>query len=402
MIVRSRYNGDVELRFAGTLGSTQPPPPPGAQYGTTSVSLEGAAAIPALMAAATLVIESIASLPLPVYRGTGGGKSKAEETWQYALLHDLPNLEQSPFDFVHDLCVGLEWAGNAFARKVKGNGRVLELIPIDPARVSCYRDRAGTKRFDIWHAGGREAGLTSAEILHVRGRTLHPGATIGLSPIGLHRAALGVIVDQEQFVGRYFARDARPGLVLAFPGGVTREQAKEWQEHWEETYGGPENSGKVAVVGSGGKLEQIPVSLEDAQFASMRIHSVTEAARIFRVPVELLDGTVGPPSPNVIERFLKFGLLSRLKRIEMAFRADPDLFGLGPLYPEFLLAAFERADVKTRFEAYRTARQGGWISANEIRDKENYPPVAGGDEIQLTPVGGAPNPVNDHDAKEEE
>lgn len=396
MIVRSRYSGDVELRFAGELGSTSPPPPPGGGGAfPSSVSRDGAAGIPAVMAAASLVIETLASLPCPVFRGAGGSKSRAPDTWQYALLHDAPSLEQSPFDYFYDLGSGIEWAGNSFSRKVKAGGRVVELVPVEPDRVRCYRGPEGEKRFDIWHGVGRkEAGLTSADVLHVRGRTLYPGALVGLSPLSLHRAALGAMVDQEEFIGRYFQHDARPGLVLAFPGGVGRDQAKEWQEHWQSTYAGVENSGKVAVIGQGGRVEQIPVSLEDAQFAELRVHSVAEAARIFRVPVELLDATVGgSPSGNVLERFLKFSLMPRLKRIEAAIRADPDLFGSGGLYPEFLVDALERADVKTRYEAWKSARQGGWITPNEIRDAENRPAVEGGDDIQITPVGGAPNPV---------
>jgi hypothetical protein len=35
------------------------------------------------------------------------------------------------------------------------------------------------------------------------------------------------------------------------------------------------------------------------------------------------------------------------------------------------------------------ARQAGWLTANEIRALENYPPVDGGDVLQVTPVGGA-------------
>jgi phage portal protein BeeE len=51
-----------------------------------------------------------------------------------------------------------------------------------------------------------------------------------------------------------------------------------------------------------------------------------------------------------------------------------------------------RADIHARFAAYTSARQGGWMSANEIREMENLAPVDGGDTVQATPVGGAPNP----------
>jgi hypothetical protein len=92
---------------------------------------------------------------------------------------------------------------------------------------------------------------------------------------------------------------------------------------------------------------------------------------------------------------LKLFVMPRLKRIERAFAADEDLFWSSGLIGEFLTEGLERADVVTRYRAYKDARQGSWITANEIRRYENLPPAEGGDEIQVTPVGGAPNPGNE-------
>lgn len=81
----------------------------------------------------------------------------------------------------------------------------------------------------------------------------------------------------------------------------------------------------------------------------------------------------------------------------MALRADLDMFPREDLTPEWLVDGLLRADTATRYDAYIKARQAGWLSANEIRAFENLPPVEGGDEVQQTPVGGAPNdpPKND-------
>jgi len=111
------------------------------------------------------------------------------------------------------------------------------------------------------------------------------------------------------------------------------------------------------------------------------------------------NGTVNQSAAEDFERFLKLDLAPRLARIEQAFRADRDFFGIDTdQFPEFLADAVLRPDVKTRYEAYRLARQGGWLAPNEIRDRENLPPKEGGDEIQETPVGGAPNPQDDQGA----
>ena len=58
----------------------------------------------------------------------------------------------------------------------------------------------------------------------------------------------------------------------------------------------------------------------------------------------------------------------------------------------FDLTALLRGNFTTRAKSYREARQGGWLTANEIRRGEGYEDHPEGDQLQKTPVGGAPNP----------
>jgi phage portal protein BeeE len=90
-------------------------------------------------------------------------------------------------------------------------------------------------------------------------------------------------------------------------------------------------------------------------------------------------------------RFLQFGLAPWMARLEQGLSADADLFPVADMRVRFEPDGLLRADIKTRYEAYRLARQGGWITGNEIRCKEGLPEITGGDELQQTPVGGAPN-----------
>ena len=78
----------------------------------------------------------------------------------------------------------------------------------------------------------------------------------------------------------------------------------------------------------------------------------------------------------------------------MALKRDPDLFPTtSDLFPEFLTAAVLRPNLTVRMSAYVDAIQAGIYTSNEARALENLPPKEGGDELQKTPVGGAPNPA---------
>ena len=394
MILKTRA-GNVELRSEwGTEHLISRPWFSSVSAAGEVVSTDAALGLPAVLAAIRLVSETIGGLPCIVYSGQGSDRKRDESSWQWSLLHDQPNPEQSPFDFFSELASSIEATGNAFVQKAKSRRRVEALFVLNPWMVTVGRKKGTGEKVYRVTVDGKQREFGPDEILHIRGFA-PAGSDTGLSPITVCRNALGSALAQDRFHGRYYLNDARPGLVVKFPQGVTKVQADQWKDDWAADHGGAWNAHKPAVLGGGADITTIPISLEDAQFIEGQRFSVEQVARIFQVPSSLLGQVVGGGTPqssaDESERFLKYSLQPRLRRIELALRSDRDLFS-HDLYCEFLADAILRSDIQTRYEAYRAARQAGWLSPNEIRNFENMPPVDGGDDIQMTPVGGAPNP----------
>ena len=374
-------------------------PLPGANYATWSgmyLSDDQAAGLPAVGAAVRLISESIASLPCLVYEGNGPDRRKAVTSSQWELLHERPSMDCTPFELFSDISACIETRGNAFVQKVRDlRGRVVELIVIDPDAVRVYRSaETREKKFDIQAGQTQYEGLTSTDILHVRGMTLRGGIR-GISPIELHRNSIAMSYAVQEYVGRYFQNDAAPGLVIKIPGTLSNQQARQILEVFSANHSGLGNAHKPGILAGGADLEQVRVNLSDTTAIDAQKFGVREVARMFAVPASLIGADEGT-SRSVDDEaaaFLKFCLGPRLRRIESALRADPDLFGGTNLYPEFKVDALLRSNTSERYTAYVAARQAGWLSANEIRELENYPTVADGDNVQQTPVGGAPNPV---------
>jgi HK97 family phage portal protein len=91
--------------------------------------------------------------------------------------------------------------------------------------------------------------------------------------------------------------------------------------------------------------------------------------------------------------FLTHSLRPWLTRIEQAI--ERSLLVDANVYVEFTTGDLLRTDLKTRYDAYRTALAAGWMSVNEVRRLENLPAVAGGDEIyrpmNMEKLGGSDN-----------
>lgn len=115
---------------------------------------------------------------------------------------------------------------------------------------------------------------------------------------------------------------------------------------------------------------------------------------MLRLPAWILGGHDASPRMTPEQRnmeLLQFSFMPWLKRVAQPLHADDDLFPDKSLVPIHDVDGLLLADIAARTAAYLAARQAGWLSVNDVRFKEGLPPIAGGDQYQATPVGGAPN-----------
>lgn len=395
MILKTRYGGNVELR--STEWGTEHLISRSAWMSDVGIPVteRDAYGLPAvghvLRAAAGLV----ASLPFFVYHDDGETHTPARNSWQWKLLHDKPSNDCSVFDFFYDVALSVEAVQNAFIRKTRFRGEIIDLEVLDPHRVTAKVDKnTGERLYDVWVARGHVVeNLTRREILHVRGYSPTPGGYCGVSLISVHANTLASQRSMQRFEGDYFRKGGLPPFW--FTGASNAQHAKEIVDGFKANRERAMNGDPGGLWGQI-DVKSIPVSMNDAAYIENKKFTVEDACAIWDWPVWAVTGDTdaGIDTNARMSEFLRMKALPRLRRIEQAFASDPDFFAGKPMFGEFLTHALERADFTTRVRGYKDARQGSWITANEIRKLENLPPLPGGDELQVTPVGGAPNPGN--------
>ena len=101
------------------------------------VSPDGALRLVAVYACVRILSETMASLPVVVYRQRkDGGKDRVTDHWLYGLLARKPNRFQNPFEWREMLQGHLALRGNAFCQIIANpKGEITELMPIHPDRV---------------------------------------------------------------------------------------------------------------------------------------------------------------------------------------------------------------------------------------------------------------------------
>lgn len=355
------------------------------------MSMEHAMGLPALLGILQRISSAIGMLPTKVYEGLDQlDRQVAVDSWQYQLLHERPTVsgEHTPFTLKADIALSLAGAGYCPIRKYKARGRVVELIPQDPKLVVPRRVNGRLVFEDS--TGGQAVTRDLSEIIYVRSPATNGGVQ-GLAPITLMRMGISTGLKRQAFEGLYYDRNAEPRVAISFPEKVTPDQADEWRELWNDQHQGLAGAHGTAVTGLGASVTVIPVSLQDAQFVEAIRATADQLGFVYGMPKVFMN-TVDRPSMNDNDwrYFITFGLSWITVAIDQAFTADTDVFPTGSkLRAETITDALIKPDILTRYQAYVAARQAGWLTANEIRALENYPPVTGGDVLQVTPVGGA-------------
>ena len=344
-----------------------------------------------------ILSEAVASLPLQFYRYTDdGGKEKAVEHPLYFLLHDEPNPEMTSFIFRETLMTHLLLWGNAYSQIIRnGKGEVVALYPLMPNRMKVDRDEHGRLYYEYTvydsddvdgrkgtNKVGRTVRLQPHVVLHIPG--LGFDGLVGYSPIAMAKNAIGLAIATEEYGSKFFANGAAPSGVLEHPGTI--KDPSKVRESWQATFGGSGNANKIAVLEEGMKYTPISISPEQAQFLETRKFQIDEIARIFRVPPHMI-GDLEKSSFNNIEQqsleFVKYTLDPWVSRWEQAMvRAllTPD--EKKKYFFKFNVDGLLRGDYQSRMNGYATARQNGWMSANDIRELENLdriPAEQGGD-----------------------
>jgi HK97 family phage portal protein len=280
---------------------------------------------------------------------------------------------------------------------------VLALIVIDPLRVLVER-RDGEKIFRVRNDQGHEEIRSAAEVLHIRGFTMQ-GADVGLSPIALHRQKLGSMIAQDEYQGRFFGQGTLNGVAVTTPNQLNEQQAERLLTQWRSQMG-VTSAHLPLVLQNGTDVKRIGMTLADAQYVEGEKLNLLQAAHIFRIPASFLLPDAAGRAQSFEQDNLRFyttGLSPRLKRIEMAMFADPDLFPQQIIYPEFDVRGLLRTDAKTQAEVDHMSIQDGSLLVDEKRARDGMPPLpdGAGQVPQITPVGGAPNP-NTQDTTQDE
>ncbi len=349
----------------------------------------------------TLLSNDVGKLPLYVYRRKGQGRERATDHPAFRLLRRKPNPYQTASDFKRQLTGHAISGGNGYAYVVRdGAGRPLELLPLDPDKVTPVR-ADGVLWYVLEISNEETRKLPAEDVIHVKG--FGYDGLVGYSVVDKAREDLGLGLGQRKFSAIYFKNSARPSVVLQTPQKMQDKSKASLREGWERMHAGVENAHRTAVLDCGLEAKVISFSAEDSQLLQSRQFSGRDVANFLMLPPH----KVGDPSRTAYASLEQENLAYLMESL------DPWLVAWEDECHDKLLTEEEKAtdDAVVEFHrqellradraamaAYNTARLGGapWGTINEARADDGLDPDGDPESdkipkpLNIAPGGGGP------------
>lgn len=356
--------------------------PPGTVIAGVQVTPQNALNFTAAFAAVNVISTDIASLPLRAMRKMpDGSKRVASDLAIDELVGFAPNDEQNAFRFRQtQMSHVLQW-GNSYAEiKRDFNGVPRGLSFLNPATTKPERDRNQRLYYQTRDdLSGHRRDLLPSDVIHMAG--LGFDGITGYSPIELARQAVGLGIAAEEFGASLFGNGAIPKGILKTPKKLTEMAVKNLRESFHRVHQGSKFANTLAILEEGLEWQSTSIPPEDAQFLATRAFQVVEIARIYRVPPHKLGDYSQAHLANVEEANLDYltsvivGWLESLEA-ELNFKLLTTSQRQAGYFLAHDLTNLLRGNMTARSAYYKSLREMGCLTANDIRASEDLNPIA--------------------------
>jgi HK97 family phage portal protein len=349
-----------------------------------AVTEQSAMRVATANACTRVIAGAIASLPIDVFRRSGGTRVKLNEqddTWWF--LNEQPHARWTASAMWKWVVKSELLRGDGFIWiRRNRNGEVLGLKPLAWGTVSVEL-RADRLVYFFHDEDGTARGVDQDDMIHVPGFGFDGLRGMSVIQWGA-RNGIGIAQATDEFSGRFFANGAMVKHVLKSPGKMGQPAVDQLKQAWVDKVAGMENAYAPLVLTEGLDVKELSMTAEDSQLLEARKFQVVDICRAFGVPPFMVGETEktsswGTGVEHMSLGFVKYTLGDRLVTIEQELNRK--LFRTAGRFVKFNVDELLRGDAATRAKFLRELVGGsqgpGIITADEARLSEGYPALGG-------------------------
>jgi HK97 family phage portal protein len=173
---------------------------------------------------------------------------------------------------------------------------------------------------------------------------------------------------------------------VQYVGDLDQKAEETFRSKFEQMSNGLKNAHRISLLPLGYQFQPISLSMADAQFLENTELTIRQIASAFGIKMHQLNDLERATHSNVEHQQKQFYIdtlmaILTMYEQELTYKLLLNSELDDGYYCKFNVDAITRADIKTRYEAYRIGVQGGFLQPNEVRAREEMESVEGADVL---------------------
>lgn len=334
------------------------------------IDREKALNIPTLQACVELIANTIAMIPIKLYKIEDDAVKEIKDDYRLRLLNDETGDTLNAFELWKAMVYDYLLEGNAYAYINKERNKIKSIHYVEHNKVSINKNNDPIfKSYDIWVNGERYKSYDFLKIL----RNTSDGAE-GIGIIKSSNMLLAVIHNSLKYENVLAKTGGNKKGFLESEGKLESNMIDKLKEQWRKMYS--QNSENCVVLNKGLKFKESSATSTEMQMNENKKVNSEEICKICSVPPSLIGEGKAAVGTDEHQKLMKIAILPLLQVIATAINRDcllekeKESFYFAHDTKEIM-----KGDIEKRFKAYEIGIKNKILTINEARYEEDKEPI---------------------------
>ena len=323
--------------------------------------------VPAFAACVNKIAETVSTIPIRLYRLVDGKLEAVEDDARVRLLNDDTGDTLDGVQFkralVRDYLTGK--GGYAFINRTGNQIRSLHYVRESEVSFLFTSDPI-FKDYDIMIQGTKYKPFEFLKVL----RNTEDGRS-GRSVVDENSEVLSVAYHSLEYEKNLVKTGGNKKGFVKSAKKLAEPAIKALKAAWRRLY--QNNTENVVILNDGLEFQEASNTSVEMQLNENKKTNSDEICKLFNMPPAMINGGATEQDKT---NFVQYCLNPILKEIECALNRDLLLESeKGSFYFAADTSELTKGDIEKRFRAYETACKNGFMQIDEIRLRENMPPL---------------------------
>ena len=323
--------------------------------------------VPAFAACVNKIAETVSTIPVRLYRLVDGKLEAVEDDARVRLLNDDTGDTLDGVQFkralVRDYLTGK--GGYAFINRTGNQIRSLHYVRESEVSFLFTSDPI-FKDYDIMIQGTKYKPFEFLKVL----RNTEDGRS-GRSVVDENSEVLSVVYHSLKYEKNLVKTGGNKKGFIKSAKKLAEPAIKALKAAWHRLY--QNNTENVVILNDGLEFQEASNTSVEMQLNENKKTNSDEICKLFNMPPAMINGGATEQDKT---NFVQYCLNPILKEFECALNRDLLLESeKGSFYFATDTSELTKGDIEKRFRAYETACKNGFMQIDEIRLRENMPPL---------------------------